>query len=970
LFKHPPPSSKIKNSRVTKKQNSENNYQTQLYKNNDICILHCNIQGLQNKANELEVLFDNTKPSIVLLTEHWVAKANCNNININGYDVVSAYGRDNQNRGGVCILAKPYLSLEKVAYSRCIETNFEAALARGIINNKKIIIANIYRTPNSDYDIFLTKFSEMMNYIYQKGEILVVDIGDTNVNLLNNNKEKKQLLNMLLEYNMQPTIYGATRTTTHSATSIDNIFTNMAYGYTQIGDTHLSDHSYQMVHLKVNDKQKEKCIEKRNFNEPSKEIFLNSLVNADWSRVYEQDDVDHAYEEFFKEFKYHFDVAFPKKKRKCKTIQDNPKKWVTPQIKELTAMVREMVPIEKRLNCRMYTERYKELKKCCNTLVTNTKKSFNDKRITQSSNISKECWKIINENRRKQNEGLPKRITTDSSTTTNADEISNMLNHYFTDIKVNQQTNISQAIRQPVNFFLWPVPEIEVINKIDKHCTKPSSGCDEIPGTIVKLVKNTIATPLTHIVNLCFKLGIFPKKLKTSKVVPVYKQKGNKDDLTNYRPLSLQSHFSKIIESCYHDQLCQYMQKFDLISQQQHGYRKSRSTITAIYEAVSSILNSLNNKEKVAGIFLDMSRAFDTVNHMVLLNKAERMGVRGVPLMFIESYLKGRSQVVTVNGSISESKETFIGLPQGTILSPLLFSIMMNDLPIACPTANTMVIYADDSNMIITDTIKENLVMKCRNAVKEMQQWCINNGIILNTNKTQTIEFLPANGRTEDSMLIQVDRKSIKQVNQTKFLGVHIDNKIRWNTHTEYLEAKLSSLCYSMKTIKCTVTDKVLRITYYALVQSIMSYGVIFWALAADAPRILIMQKKILRIIEGANWRTHCKPLFKKWKILTLPSLYILNVVRWIKNNEDSFTKNNEVHEYLTRNKENIHLRFQRLTVAQNSPEYMGAKIFNSLPQRIQQIQKKKILREELLNYLLERPYYNLEEFFEEHSRL
>jgi len=901
------------------------------------------------------------------MSEHWVNKISCNYIKVNGYKLISAYGRTNQKRGGVCILAKSNLGLESVLYNGSIESDFEATVAYGTIDNKKVVIACLYRTPNSNYDLFLNKFNELLNYMQRYGEILIV-CGDTNVNLLNESKEKKQMLNMLLENNLHQTIHSATRTTTQSATCIDNIFANIRAYHTHVEETQLSDHTFQIAFFKVGIMEEESNKEKRTFSQQNKELFLKSIATANWNKVYGEDDADHAYNEFLEEFRRHFDFAFPKVQYTEKTKQSNKKQWITPEIREMTAMVREMVPIEKRLGSAMYTERYKNLKKLCSTMTKNAKKTFNDNRITQAPNTNRECWKIINEHRKNENETLPKKITVNATTTRDPRIICNTLNDFFTNIKTTQPSKTIAVDRQMSSFFLWPVSENEVSKSITRHCRKTSAGYDDIPGTIVKLVKDTICSPMAYIVNLCFKNGKFPDKLKISKVIPAYKQKGSKDDVANYRPLAIQCQFSKIIESCYHRQLYKYVDKYNIIAEQQHGYRKARSTTTAIYEAVKTILDGMNNKQKVAGIFLDMSRAFDSVNHVLLLNKMEAIGIRGVPLDFLRSYLDGRGQVVTWNGFTSEYKETTIGLPQGTIISPLLFSIMINDLPTVCTAANKIIIYADDSNMIISETIKENLVARSREAVNEMHKWCLNNGIILNINKTQLMQFLPANLSAQESMLVQINGKSIKQINTTKFLGLNIDHKLRWNVHTEYLEAKLSSLCYLIKTIRPTVTDRVVQLMYYALVQSVLAYGIIFWALAAETSQLMILQKKILRIMEGANTRAHCKPIFKKRRILTLQSLYIFNVVMWMKDREGSITRNKEIHDYPTRAREDIHPRFQRLAVAQDGPEYMGAKLFNCLPLNIRQIKNREKFRRQLLDHLLENPYYNINEYLEQHS--
>ena len=396
---------------------------------------------------------------------------------------------------------------------------------------------------------------------------------------------------------------------------------------------------------------------------------------------------------------------------------------------------------------------------------------------------------------------------------------------------------------------------------------------------------------MADIINKSFTQGVFPEQMKVAKVVPIYKE-GTKTDVGNYRPISLLTTFSKIYEKLMHCRILKFLESNNSIFEMQYGFRPGRSCEHALLNAQHSLLESLSKRQVSLLLLIDFSKAFDMVDHEILLRKLEHYGIRGIALKWMESYLSGRKQYVTVNGHNSAIRDMKHGVPQGSILGPLLFIIYINDIPETATFAK-FILYADDANIIITADTIEAVSNKLAKLIEKLVNWVKYNGLALNLKKTKYMIFSRSRNIDLPSPIV-VDKIRIERKSETKFLGVIIDETLNWTRHVNTVLSKMSRYVGIMFKVK-----KYLPITariqiYHSFVQSHLNYCSLVWGFTckSNIEAIFSKQKKGLRaVIPGfINYRYkngetagHTKFAFLKYNILTIHGIVTLNTLLFIR---------------------------------------------------------------------------------------
>jgi hypothetical protein len=464
-------------------------------------------------------------------------------------------------------------------------------------------------------------------------------------------------------------------------------------------------------------------------------------------------------------------------------------------------------------------------------------------------------------------------------------------------------------------------------------------GYDGIPTKIIKLSAPFITSPLTHICNQTLSTGIFPERLKYALIRPVFK-KGDKCLITNYRPISILTSFSKIVERLIFLRLQRHLNAHQIIAKEQYGFKNKSSTEHAMYHVINEISQAMNKGRPTGGLFCDLEKAFDCVNHEILIVKLKFYGIKGKFLNLIQSFLQGRYLKVLVNSNAtyvdahSKWVEVKQGVPQGSILGPLLFLIYVNDLPLQITLNSKTVLFADDTTNIISSSNLNELKAALCQSLHDLHLWFSANLLSLNINKTGVLYF-KNNKSADNSLIIKYMNNTITNGSSVKFLGLLVDDSLCWDNHINYITTKLSSACYALRILTPILSSGTLKMIYYSYAHSIISYGIIFWGSSTSSKKIFLLQKKILRIMTRSKYNESCRRLFKEKGILTLYSQYIFSLVMYVVKNNHLFSKNFEIHSHNTRTSKNCHMPAVNKVKYKKGPLYMASKIYNHLPNYI-----------------------------------
>jgi hypothetical protein len=680
-------------------------------------------------------------------------------------------------------------------------------------------------------------------------------------------------------------------------------------------------------------------------------------------------DVDDLYNMFLDLFKAKFDYAFPSVRRN-KINSKIQKGWVTKGIRISCARKRELTILSRNSGnneLKAYLIKYKKiLAKCIKTAKIN----YNNHNIERSSNKIKTAWDII-----KNETSQPRKTVINELLTTKNCKIEDTLdsmNDFF--LETCKLLNLSPDSNKAVEYLnnlkpsrnvlvcFKPVNEREIKSIIDHLRPSRTPGWDEIPPFILKVCSKYISRPLAFIINVSLRQGTFPNLLKYSELIPVHK-KGDKTDFRNYRPISILCSISKIFEKVVALRLSEHLETNNLLTSNQHGFRKGLSTDTAVYDFIVRVSEALDESRSAVGMFCDLSRAFDCVDNELLLTKLKFYGVAGTTHKWFQSYLSFRKQRVTVGRGVHghSYKQVKSGVPQGSILGPILFIIFINDLVVnACSTRLT--IYADDTTALFEVKNKDSLKTEIQAGMDSISNWFEANGLLLNGDKTQALTFHTAHGNKQ---LCDVDSipKTLNKANTAKFLGLMVDGSLTWKEHVRLVAGKLNKSYFLLHSLSNCLSRKHLLMVYYAYVYSYLRYGVIFWGNSTDSGKIFILQKRILRVIFGLSYRDSCKEIFKTNGLLTFPAIYIYFTLLHTRLNIGKSNRVNATHQYCTRNRDLLLFPIHRTSLLEQSPHYSGLRLYNKLPLLIKNQSNFKNYKKCLLLFLINKCFYSVDEY-------
>ena len=544
---------------------------------------------------------------------------------------------------------------------------------------------------------------------------------------------------------------------------------------------------------------------------------------------------------------------------------------------------------------------------------------------------------------------LPQYFIVDREVLTDKHVIANRLNTFFTNIGPTLASQIvTDGNSSYEDFLINPtlhefnfnqIGEEDVVNVIDKLPSKTSSGVDGISTNLLKDIKYIISKPLTLIINQCLETGIFPSKLKVAKVIPILKR-GDETIFDNYRPISILPAISKVFERIIFNQIHNYFHVNDLYFCSQYGFRKEHSTELAVLELVDRITQHLDKGTTPINVYLDLSKAFDTLDHNILLHKLKYYGIEGTALRLFESYLNERQQYVDLDGTNSNYNRILTGVPQGSILGPLLFIIYINDIAQSSNHFN-FIIYADDTTLCSTLKINADATQLNRE-LNNVSQWLNLNKLSLNVKKTKAMVFrMPQKKIIQPK--IQINGSNIEFVENFIFLGITINNKLNWNSHINKVTNKISKTVGILNKLRSFLPSYVLQTIYNTLILPHLIYGILAWGRHTNA--IHKIQKRAIRIIAASKYNAHTEPLFKQLNLLKACDICKLQELKFYHKLINGqlpkyfecfvYQTNLDLHNYNTRRSHRLHIPRINHAFAQLNIRHSVIQTVNNMPDNV-----------------------------------
>ena len=604
------------------------------------------------------------------------------------------------------------------------------------------------------------------------------------------------------------------------------------------------------------------------------------------------------------------------------------------------------------------------------------KKNYNTRLLELNKGNLKETWKLLNSiiNKKKKTMLLGNEFEKNGEPITGNENIANGFNNYFVNVGPSLAYNIpvtdthfSQYLSDSTNvknsLFLNPVTEDEILRVVAQLKPKKSKGHDELDMCLIKKLIPYIVVPLKHIFNHHSLLsGVFPDIMKIARVIPLFKT-GNTKEFSNYRPISLLPQFSKILENIYHSRLMAFIDSNQILYKSQYGFRKQMSTSLAIIELVEEITNSLDNHESTVGVFIDLKKAFDTVDHGILIEKLYHYGIRGIANKWIGSYLMNRYQYVNINGTNSDYMNVLCGVPQGSILGPILFILYINDM---CNVSTLLkpILFADDTNLFYSGKDIKELCSVVSIELDKLCTWFQVNKLSLNTSKTNFMVF--TNKSCDDTYHVCMNGLLLSRVLVTKLLGVHMDSKLDWNDHINIVRNKIAKNVSVMNRVKHVLTSSALYSLYCTLVMPYLTYCCEVWGnnYKTRIHSLFILQKRAIRICLNTDYKCHTKPLFYQLRSLNVFDTIDFNSLVFMYKAFHNllptsllsyFKKVNDSHNHNTRNNTlSFKVRYRRTSKKALSICVKGTKMWNALSSDIKLSRNVNAFKKMLKALLLE----------------
>ena len=572
-------------------------------------------------------------------------------------------------------------------------------------------------------------------------------------------------------------------------------------------------------------------------------------------------------------------LSVTKSSRRTSPVQP----WVTPG---LLRSINTRNTLLKEFLKERSAEKLKKFKKYRNVLrlaMRRAKQVYYRSQFSKNAGNPKRLWGDLLEaiNKRKAHVDLTNSFEINNSVVSSPEAVARQFNDYYSQIAPTLDAALGPCsvdplsylsdVRVPETLVFRPVGQ-EAILDIVTSLKDTGAGLDGINSKLLKQIIPVIVPHLAHLVNICIMNGTFPAMLKTALITPIYKT-GSRSLFSNYRPISVLPVISKILESVIYNQLLVFLTENEILFDYQFGFRASHSTYMPICLLHDLITSNLVNGYSTAGIYLDLARAFDTVNTKIFLSKLSKYGIRGNALALFSSYLHDRKQCLKYKNVVSDLNDITCGVPQGSVLGPILFLLYINDLPGVCNEAKFF-LFADDTAIFYSAHTLRELQLAIAHSFPKVVLWLHANRLSLSTSKTFYQLYAPGNAENT-GLSIPVKGINLKRAPIVKYLGLLVDEDLKFKSHINKVSGVISRNLGIISRARYLLNRKLLILLYNSLVLPYLSYCLIIWGsnYESNLNPIVIAQKRAIRLIAGVGRLSHTSPLFRELKLLKVPDL-------------------------------------------------------------------------------------------------
>ena len=817
---------------------------------------------------------------------------------LEGYKIM-AKTRRNQSRGGVAIVAQESMDPEQIEeHSVFIEGLYESIAVK--IPSVKWIVISLYRPNgchNSNTEEFINILKESIKQIKNDKKLkkfTIIIVGDLNIDIRNSKcNYANSLINLLINNDFVSEISNPTRISNqgNTKTCIDQIWIRGGENLTSkrgtIEDQEISDHYQTFIRMRENNKNQIKVIETRDLSENSIKMMKDDIRQQKWDDVYQANGAQEKVIKLLEVMRKSLDKNC--KIKECKINNrvklDKPEYMTEGLWNSRKDLLRKKRDIKKSRDIQEKERLENDLKaryKIYYSTRRKAKRNFYYEKFKDAKHDPREMWKILNDliKDRTQSKGV-KELKVGEEIITDKLKISNEFNKFFSEVGEKTGEEIAEVDKDPMSYmrgeppdslYLYPTSNKEIIKMIKQLKKKKSKGYDKIPCMITIEMAPHMTSVLTHVINQCIDEGTFPEALKRAIVVPIHK-KLEKNNTTNYRPVSLLIGLSKIYEKILFNRIYDYLEKNDILIKEQFGFRPKMGTNDLMFYMLEKTCQEIDTGKWCVMSMFDLKKAFDTIRGDILIKKLEKMGLRGKIGNILDSYMKDRSNVVLVNETESNMRKMTYGVPQGSILGPLLFILYTNCIVNA--TQATLGIYADDTNCLTFGQTKIEAIEKTKKVLNELGTWFACNRLALSPSKCK---FAIINKKLESQQretVLTIYGEKLEEIRENTnctsnpFVGLMLNEKMDFKNHLAMLKKKLRNGLQMLRKHR-TLPQLAKKNIYFALCHSHMIYAacILKNVTRKEQKDIEKIQNNCIRAIKNSKYNEPVNGLYKDLKIL------------------------------------------------------------------------------------------------------